>query len=334
MMNRRKFCAMMGATLLSGSAAVGATGRERRRRALLIGVCDYLRFPKRVLEGPAMDVRRVRGLLEGQGVEDITILADRLPESTGAPTRANVMQAFHAMTQRVQPGDFLFFYFSGHGAQQPAHLDPDNPEWDELDEVLLPADAGPAVRGRGIQNAIVDDEIGAFLTECRRRGAFVWSVIDACHAGDGARAGALPEGAVERGLSAEDLGFPARVQALLSQVGEDARGTRLGQDGVCGSGLTSIAGGLLAFFATRSHQRTLELPLLQLDGKRRYGGLFTHVLIGEVQRLTMTGGGQASYQQLVNGIARTYREEWANWGLSPQFCADPSDGIRDRPLFD
>ena len=64
-----------------------------------------------------------------------------------APTLAAIRGAFAALTAEVQPGDFVYLHFSGHGTQAPA-LDPAT-ELDGLDELFLPVDIGPwSERGR------------------------------------------------------------------------------------------------------------------------------------------------------------------------------------------
>ncbi len=212
---RRRVCAA-GAALALAPNSLFAQRQAGERRALLIGVCDYLKFPNRRLEGPANDVPRVRSLLQSRGFSDIQVVADRLGPSVPLPTRANIMSAFDAMSKRISAGDFLFLYFAGHGAQQPV-VNPKREELDGVDEVLLPSDAGRLSEQLTIQNAIVDDDIGTFITACRKRGAMVWAVVDACHAGDSTRDAPLPAGATTRGLTAQDFGFPKWVQQLMDR---------------------------------------------------------------------------------------------------------------------
>ena len=49
---------------------------------------------------------------------------------------------------------------------------------------LCPADAGRWTKTVGhVENAIVDDEIRVWVSAIRAKGAFVWVIVDTCHAG-------------------------------------------------------------------------------------------------------------------------------------------------------
>ena len=326
---RRKFCAA-GAAVALAPYPLFAQRQSGERRAVLIGVCDYQKFPNRRLEGPANDVLRVRALLQSRGFSDIEVVADRLGASVPLPTRANIVSAFNAMSERISGGDFLFLYFAGHGAQQPV-INPKREELDGVDEVLLPSDAGRLSEFLTIQNAIVDDDIGAFISACRKRGATVWAVVDACHAGDSTRDAPLPTGATARGLTTLDLGFPKWVQQLVDRFPASQRTARLGQINLCGDGATQLAGGMLGFFACRSDQRTIELPVSQNQAGRRVSGLFTHVLLTHLA--APDAERSATYLDLVKHMERTYAQDWQGWNWQPQFCADPASEIATRGIF-
>ena len=66
---------------------------------------------------------------------DVIVLADGV-EGAGAPTLAAIRAAFADLTAKVQPGDFVYLHFSGHGSQAPA-LHPET-ELDGLDELFMP----------------------------------------------------------------------------------------------------------------------------------------------------------------------------------------------------
>ncbi len=324
---RRKFCAT-GAALAFAPHPLFAQRQAGERRAVLIGVCDYIKFPNRRLEGPANDVPRVRALLQSRGFSDIQVVADRLGPSVPLPTRSNILSAFNKMSERIFAGDFLFLYFAGHGAQQPV-VNPKREELDGVDEVLLPSDAGRLTEFLTIQNAIVDDDIGAFISACRARGATVWAVVDACHAGDSTRDAPLPTGATARGLTSLDFGFPKWVQQWMDRFPTSQRTARLGQIDLCGDGATHLPGGMLGFFACRSDQRTIELSMSKNKG--RVSGLFTHVLLSHLAASNSEGA--ATYLDLVRGVERTYAQDWQGWNWQPQFCAEPAKEIANRRIF-
>jgi metacaspase-1 len=324
---RRRLCAA-GLALAAQPRSLPAQQSRGQRRALLIGVCDYYKFPNRRLEGPANDVPRMRALLQNFGFTDIQVVADQLDAGTPAPTRANILNAFTTVAERTSKDDLLFFYFAGHGAQQPVIGNSRN-ELDGLDEVLLPADAGRLTESLTIQNAIVDDEVGHFISACRARGAFVWAVVDACHSGDSTRDAPLPLGARTRGMTPSDFGMPRWVELLMDRFPIIAR-SRLGQLDICGAPQTSLPGELLAFFACRSNQRTIELPMPGNHSSRRYTGLFTHVLLNQLEVLRAR---EATYLDLIKGVERKYAHEWQGWDWQPQFCADPPRKIAARGIF-
>jgi len=114
----------------------------------------------------------------------ITLLADLPKEEVVPPTRANIVRAFQRLAEVAGPADQVVIFLAGHGSQQPANDAPDNFEPDGLDEIFLPADVAGWNKTVGqVENAIIDDEIHAWVMAIRAKGAFVWVIVDACHAG-------------------------------------------------------------------------------------------------------------------------------------------------------
>ena len=157
----------------------------RENYALLIGANQYPSLEERWwLKGPANDVQLVATYLTTEApvpfpAEHVKVLSDGVPGAE-APTLEAIRGAFAELTAEVQPGDFVYLHFSGHGTQAPAK-DPST-ELDGLDELFLPVDIGPWSDAVGeVQNALVDDEIGALIDGLRAKGANVWAVFDSCH---------------------------------------------------------------------------------------------------------------------------------------------------------
>merc|ERR1719160_323288 len=73
----------------------------------------------------------------------------------GMPTRQGILNGLRWLVQGVQPGDALFFHFSGHGAQQP---DPHGYEEDGMNETILPVDFKSA-------GMITDDELTDYIVK-------------------------------------------------------------------------------------------------------------------------------------------------------------------------
>lgn len=93
-----------------------------KRKALLIGI-NYA-GTKSALKGCWNDVDNILNFLTTRGnykKQDIVILTDRDQNPRSRPTRANMTTAMHWLVSGARPGDALFFHYSGHGGQAPAH---------------------------------------------------------------------------------------------------------------------------------------------------------------------------------------------------------------------
>merc|ERR1712187_706328 len=75
----------------------------------------------------------------------------------------------------AQPGDVLFFHYSGHGAQQE---DPHGYEEDGMNETILPVDFKKS-------GMITDDQISNILVKPLPNGVRLTAVMDCCHSGSG-----------------------------------------------------------------------------------------------------------------------------------------------------
>lgn len=302
---RRLMCVLI---LLLASVPAAA-----ERFALLVGVSEYpgLRqqgLTGKDLKGPRNDVRLLSDTLKHMGFPavNIRVVADGVEGLPVAaqPTRAGILAAFDELVGRLQPGDFLFVHFSGHGAQQPER--DAGQEADGMDEVFLPRDAGLwDAASRSVRNAITDDEIAERLSRAAARGAGVWSVFDTCHSGS------MTRGSIAaRGLTSRELGIPLAprsasdpVQALRKRPLDTASGARS-----------------VAFFATTAQSTTAEFRPSLLQNVH---GLFTYVL---VEGLRSFPG--VTYRQLGEFIQQRYGAlAMAEAGV-PTF-----EGDLDVPLF-
>ncbi|MEO1576210.1 MAG: caspase family protein, partial [Pseudomonadota bacterium] len=149
-----------------------------QRRALLIGISDYLHPDVSDLNGTLNDVARMTHVLTtrfGFAEDNIVTLLD------AQATRAGMLAALEALAERSGPEDTVYIHFSGHGSQA---RDDDGEEDDGLDETLVPYDG----RTAGIAD-ITDDELGAIIARLRTKNVLV--VLDSCHSGTGTRSTAL-----------------------------------------------------------------------------------------------------------------------------------------------
>ena len=97
----------------------------RENYALLIGANQYPALEERWwLKGPANDVQLVATYLTTEApvpfaADHVTVLSDGVAGAK-APTLGAIRGAFATLTAEVQPGDFVYLHFSGHGTQAPA----------------------------------------------------------------------------------------------------------------------------------------------------------------------------------------------------------------------
>lgn len=295
----------------------------RENYAILVGASTYPSLEERYwLTGPANDVDLVRRFLTGNphvpfSDANMTVLADGVDGGT-PPTLAAIRGAVADLAGRLQPDDFVYLHFSGHGSQAPAR-DPDS-ELDGLDELFLPVDIGPWNDSVGVvENALVDDEIGQMIASLRATGATVWAVFDSCHSGTVTRAAPTGDDDVRlRKLDGAALGIPAdRLEPGVSRAlpeGEPRPESPV-DTGAAG-------GGFVAFYAAQTNETTPEKRLPRGLPERRSQGVFTYTLFE-----TLAARPGLTYRQLGQEILRRYAVD--NLARStPMF-----EGDLDAPVF-
>ena len=156
-------------TLLSFSAP-NANAAEPQRRALLIGINDYLSPKVPDLRGAVNDVEMLKRILVtrlGFPEQNIKLLTD------AAATRSAVLDAIDELVTSAGKDDVIYFHYSGHGSRA---RDRNGDETDGFDETILPQDA----RTEGIPD-ILDDEFEALFAKLKSEHALI--VFDSCHSG-------------------------------------------------------------------------------------------------------------------------------------------------------
>ncbi len=302
---------------IAASLLATVTLAQATNHALLVGVTKYDNFDeKKHLYGPGNDAALFREVLAEFAFQESDMVS--LTEAQGTlearPTRANILREFKALESRAEPGDQIVLYMGGHGSRQIADEDPNDPEPDGLDEVFLPADVGASFNYgvQKIENSISDDEIGAFLTAVRSKGAFVWFVADFCHSGTASRS-ADETGERSRKFPLIDFAQTADERARLREIiataeagatplASTTRGASSSQDvgfEVLPANSTQM-GGLVVMSAAQPEQQTPEKPMPR--GGKTYG-LFTYTLI---QALKQSPEG-LSYNDLADKIYLQYR---------------------------
>lgn len=165
------------------------------RYALLIGISEYQSPAIDRLEGPAHDLVTLKRTL----LRDWQFDSDRVSTLLNhQATKANIMQSLNDVLERSNSGDYVLFYFSGHGtsAYDPEKLWP------------MPYDTGAVVPYDALMNAQrkVDrvisgrQDIRPVFKQLDDRGVNVLAILDTCYSEHGTRTLAQ---ASYRGLSGE-----------------------------------------------------------------------------------------------------------------------------------
>jgi hypothetical protein len=308
----------LAATAGAGACTLAGEGPApgHRKSAVLVGCTRYPSLPAHLqLEGPANDVALMRRLLIDCyqfRCEDIVTLAE--PEAGGQrlPTRENIRRELERLAKEAAAGDLIAILLSGHGSQQPDQQppDPDDPEPDGLDEIFLPRDIGTWDGPRAtVANAIIDDELGAWLKAIRDKGAMIWLIVDSCHSGTIIRGNDAER---LREVRPDGLGIPGTA---LNQARERAaRGGERNRGEASEPSAFELPGGgagLVAIYAAQAREPAPELPLPIGAAQRKYHGLLTYT-ISEILTPPAAGdrpGGPASaltYRQLIQRIHARY----------------------------
>lgn len=302
-----------------------------RNLALMVAVTQYDEKAIRSLEGPNNDIILMWRELRRRGFEpaDVTVLADNLParndtpRASSAPTRAAILDGLKALAAKASAGDFVLFQFSGHGSTQPV-TDPAaqiEPEPDGRDQVLLPRDSGRYDAKAGtIRNAIIDDELALALDAIRLKGATVWAVIDACHAGTVTRS--VGE-SVTRSVRASTLDVPAGPGPASATAAPAQR------SGTVTARTAPGKAPLIGFYAVDSRAEAIERPfpnyapgLAGRAGQERIGVFTAHLV------RAMAAGKAATFRDL----ARLVASDMGKLQGSASAPLPVFDGDLDRPV--
>lgn len=135
------------------------------------------------LKGVQLDAGHARAMAISMGVPEANILS--LADSQ--LTAARLLGAFDELIGRVQSGDQVFIYYSGHGGR-----------------TALPAEQRCAEALIGVDGSFVlDREIEIRLSQLRAKASRVFLFVDACHSG----------GVSQRELASPPDGFAAKFWA-------------------------------------------------------------------------------------------------------------------------
>lgn len=153
------------------------------KRCLLVGINKY---PGAPLNGTVNDVKLMYKILkEYYGFEQFKILTDE------EGTKKKIIKELQWLVRGSQPGDTLYFHFSGHGSQVPVNDRTASYEPDGLDEIICNIDLD-------WDRPIRDDDLGNMFANLPQ-GVKTTVVLDSCHSGHGLK-NPLPGGFKNRYL--------------------------------------------------------------------------------------------------------------------------------------
>ncbi len=263
-------------------------------RALVVGVSGYPNLAETLrLHGPRNDSREVVKTIVELGLDpaSVTVLADGVSDlpagvvDAGPGTRSAILGALETLGAESKPGDLVFFYFSGHGSQQP---DRDGDEQGGNDEIFLPYDVG-SWTGSGVENAIVDDDFDAVIRRILDKGVDFFGMIDACNSATGFRA--APDAV------AQSRQVPPGLLGVPDGGTSSGRGIR-----TAGQAGSEPRGRAAFFYAAQETEEALELTPKGAEPGEFYGVFTYNVLKRMRQSPNLTY--RTLHQAVVNDIKR------------------------------
>jgi hypothetical protein len=165
-------------SITASTGQSGSSGIAPVKRALLIGINNYMSNTIPQLRGSANDIETAAQILQTRFGFEPNHIRKLINENA---TRSAILDALNELVKNSGPDDWIYIHFSGHGSQTD---DLNGDEKDGLDETLVPYDGRTGVGDKAVPD-IIDDELGEILGRFRTRNVVV--VLDCCHSGTGTR---------------------------------------------------------------------------------------------------------------------------------------------------
>lgn len=154
-------------------ALTSITAAQAETRALIVGVSQFQSPLIPDLRGPVNDLSAMEALARNQGATDVTVLRDE------NVTRTAVETALHALGLRSKPGDWIMFYYSGHGAQAEAAVK--GTADGDLDQFVPLPQFDP--ENQDPEQFIADKDFYAWLARYVPSSVQILMIADTCHSG-------------------------------------------------------------------------------------------------------------------------------------------------------
>lgn len=326
-MKRLIFCITIVALLTAASTQFGkatqAQASKTKGRALLVGINQYAQSYVPPTPGSEEDAVETRDFIKQKyGFRDDEILV-----LTGQrATAANIIAEFRRwLIEGTEPGDRVFFLYSGHGSRIP---DRNGDEEDGFDEVIAPYDV--TLRGKEFVNVVSDDEIGKLIAQLS--GRMTVMVFDSCHSGTISRNIGASSGPKSEARYLPDAETLSELQTQKTRGGgstdyvvlDDKKATR--DFKLVDEKTVGPATGIVVFSASQAGQ--VAYPIRVNGGVR---GALSY-LFNESQR-----GREPSLQQmaqeLTTNMAALQRAGKLSGNQIPAFEVFSTVPLADQPLF-
>lgn len=147
--------------------------------ALLIGIGEYKYSSN--LEAPGKDVAKMKTFLEELRTKEWQVNIHELQNEEA--TRQNIIDSFtNNLVNEVKKGEYVIFFYAGHGGQEKAHKAFKDHEADDRLEGIVCYDSGYEVEGG--KPYIVDKELRYLMQGLDGKEVEMIMIFDCCHSGD------------------------------------------------------------------------------------------------------------------------------------------------------
>ena len=248
--------------LLALSFTASACFAAEGRHALIIGIGEYSQASQTTsLLGVPKDVENARKMARAMGIDDAAIVELRDSQAT----KANIVSELERLRARVQPGDRVLIYYSGHGTRYGSG--------EKCVEGLQTYSTGVFTEA----DVLSDEDLAKYTFPISEKADKIITLVDACFSG-----GVL--GAKTRSLAA-DLGIRAKVSPSASNcsVAVNNRNTRSFEPAMLRMGAAKE--NFVQIAAANYNEVSWDFPV--------FGGVVTHsltqCLLGDAKDLDRSG---------------------------------------------
>jgi metacaspase-1 len=294
---------------------------SQTKHALLIGVGTYpkndsLRGKWKDLSS-MNDLKIIENMLLDQKFEASNIVKLKNEQATVE----NVVKEFDKLIEKIQPGDIVFFHYSGHG-QQISDIDPTKhkqysklkhvkaDEEDGYDEALVLYNAPVNyVSGYDFSHHLIDDQIEYYQNKIQERigkNGHLIMIFDSCHSGS-----------ITRGVDDAQV-YRSESKKCLDPSIEVVKQTKISKED------NSNKGVLVEFKGCKDDQRNLEIQKGLQGADLNYGSL-SYALYQTLRELKKE---KATYQEVFDIV---YAKIYANSKGTQEAVLDTK--FRDNLFF-